>query len=200
VGVERSGEFAGDLVDDSVPDQGAVDTDVGDAQLDFSATNLSPAELFEAYADDLVRYVRRRVHANDVEDLVAETFVVACRRLSTIPRESELAWLYRTAWNVVSNHWRRQTPIAVEHVPETRSDDFAHLVTESAALQQAWRALSARDREVLRLVAWEGLNGAGLAEALGISVSGAGAALWRARQHFEQVYAAVSHDDGGDSV
>ena len=143
------------------------------------------------------RYIRRRVDANDAEDLTAEVFLTACRRLAEVPAGAELPWLYRTAWNHVSNHWRKRTPLVVEQVQETADefDDFADLVTESAALRAAWSSLSARDREVLRLVAWEGLDGAGLAAALGISVSGAGAALWRARQRLSAAYGSVGGEE-----
>lgn len=161
-----------------------------------ASTPLNPEDLFRLYADDVFRYVRRRVDANDAEDITAEVFVTACRKVTDIPAEAELPWLYRTAWNLVSNHWRKQIPVVVEQVQETANefDDFADLVTESAALRAAWAGLSVRDREVLRLVAWEGLDGAGLAAALGIGVSGAGAAVWRARQHLQAAYQAASAD------
>ena len=84
----------------------------------------------------------------------------------------------------------------MEQVPETGDefDDFADLVTESAALRAAWASLSGRDREIMRLFVWEGVDGAALAAALGISVSGAGAALWRARQKLQQAYSTASHE------
>ena len=170
-----------------------------------ASTAMGAEELFRAHADDVYRYVRRRVDANDAEDLTAEVFATACRRLAEVPAGAELPWLYRTAWNHLSNHWRKRTPLVVAQVRETADefDDFADLVTESAALRAAWGTLSARDREVLRLVAWEGLDGAGLATALGISVSGAGAALWRARQHLRVAYDSAgnvppaAHDESG---
>jgi RNA polymerase sigma-70 factor (ECF subfamily) len=69
--------------------------------------------------------------------------------------------------------------------------DPAEIVSDNAALAEAWRAIAARDREVLRLVAWEGLNGAQLAAALGISEGGAAAALSRARSRLEESLAGV---------
>lgn len=164
-------------------------------------TTMSVEDLFTAHADDVYRYVRRRVDANDADDITADVFVTACRRIDDVPAGSELPWLYRTAWNLVCNHWRKQTPLAVAQVHETADefDDFADLITESAVLRQAWAELSARDREVLRLVAWEGLDGAGLASALGISVSGAGAAVWRARQHLRAAYEQIDAETPDDA-
>ena len=50
-------------------------------------------------------------------------------------------------------------------------------------------ALPARDRRILLLHAWEGLDGAQLAEVLGISRGGADAALSRARARLREVWA-----------
>ena len=55
--------------------------------------------LFDAYAPDVHRYLRRRMaQPADVDDLVADVFLIAWRKLSEIPRDAELPWLYRTAW------------------------------------------------------------------------------------------------------
>ena len=146
------------------------------------------ARMFDAHAADVRRYIRRRCAADDVDDLVSDVFLVAWRRLDDIPGDAELPWLYRTAWNTLANHRRRPGPIVTDEVPDQPEPDVADRVIDDALLAAAWRSLSARDREVLRLSAWEGLDGRALAEALGISVGGAGAALWRARQHLADAW------------
>ena len=55
-------------------------------------------------------------------------------------------------------------------------------------LSKAWKLVPDKDREVLRLAAWEGLNGKELAQALGISEGGAGAALSRARANLRKAW------------
>ena len=157
--------------------------------------------IVEAHAVDVHRYLRRRLAGSadpvfDADDLTAEVFVVAWRRRADIPDEA-LPWLYGVARRVLANHRRRRIDIPVDPVDAGGLEDAdalegtdpAELVTDDAVLAQAWLTLSARDREVLRLAAWEGLDGAGLAAALGIGVGGAGAALSRARTRLAEALA-----------
>lgn len=152
--------------------------------------------LFEAYAAAVHRYLTRRCSRPDADDLTAEVFLVAWRRLDDVPAEAALPWLYRTAFHVLANHRRRVVPLPIPDVPEPPADDeVADRVLDDLALQRAWLRLSPRDREVLRLAAWEGLDGAELAAALGIGVGGAGAALSRARQRLGAAWREESADD-----
>jgi RNA polymerase sigma-70 factor (ECF subfamily) len=136
--------------------------------------------LFDAHAASIHRYLRRRGAGQDADDLTAEVYAIAWRRIDDVPFGAERPWLYRTAAFVLANHRRRVRPSA-DADAEGLEPDVADGVAERDILLRAWRTLSERDREILRLVAWEGLDGRGLAEALGISVGGAAAALSRAR-------------------
>jgi RNA polymerase sigma-70 factor (ECF subfamily) len=144
--------------------------------------------LVDSHGAAVHRYLRRRLTTSadpyqDADDLTAEVFIVAWRR--GVPREAELPWLYAVARRVLANHRRRVVDLPLGDLSDPDgadvADDPADLVTEDLALTAAWRRLSPRDREVLRLVAWEGLSGAELAIALGIGPGGAGAAVSRAR-------------------
>lgn len=149
--------------------------------------------LFETHATAVHRYAARRAAAADVEDIVADVFVIAWRKFEQIPVDFELPWLFRTAWNVLANRQRRFVELPFDALPDgPDGGDIANDVIEDVVLRAAWQTLSARDREVLRLVAWDGCNGEQLAAALGITVSGAGVALSRARQRFEQACADAS--------
>ena len=148
-----------------------------------------------AHAVAVHRYVARRHAGPDTEDLVAEVFLVAWRRRAEIPEGAELPWLYRTAWNVLANHRRKVVALPVAEVPEpSPEEDVADRVIDDIALARAWATLSARDREVLRLAAWEGLDGRALADALGMTVGGAGAALWRARHRLADAWSDETSD------
>lgn len=154
------------------------------------------------------RYLRRRADRNDVDDLTAEVFAIAWRRRDDVPAEAVLPWLYRTAHFVLANHRRARRDLAAGTPTEVADfggahdfdvDDVADVAIEDAALAAAWATLSAKDQQVLMLAAWEGLNGAELGEALGMTAGGAGAALHRARQRLAQAMAAGDAADGDAS-
>lgn len=165
-----------------------ADLDVGSARgeawfTDFTRENLTP----------LVRYFARRTTPQDAEDLASEVLLTAWRRRDAVPRDrSPLPWLYTTAGYVLANHRRKARPLPVEEVPE--DDDAAHLADPALAaiaddeVRRALGRLSARDRKILALHAWEGLGGAELAEVLGISRGGADAALSRARSRLREAW------------
>jgi len=146
--------------------------------------------LFRAHATALYRYFVRRGPRDDAEDLTADVLVIAWRRRDDVPDGAELPWLYRTAGFVLANHRRKGRPVPVGDVPEEIDDaDPATLALEDAEVRSVLAALSPRDRRILLLHAWEGLNGNQLAEVLGISRGGADAALSRARAQLREVWA-----------
>jgi RNA polymerase sigma-70 factor (ECF subfamily) len=155
--------------------------------------------MVDAHASAVRRYLYRRLigsadPASTADDLTADVLVVAWRRRDDVPEGAELPWLYAVARRVLANYRRSPREVLVADLGELDAIDEAdpaEIVSDDAALAAAWRSLSPRDREVLRLVAWEGLNGAQLATALGISEGGAAAALSRARSRFEQSLAGV---------
>lgn len=143
-------------------------------------------QFFEEHVRSVYRYFSRRAPIDDCEDLTSEVFTIAWRKFDEIPVGLEQPWLFRTAWNVLANARRRHVDIPVEEL-EINGPDIAEDVLNDVELKRVWRELSLRDREVLRLAAWEGLNGEALATALGVTVSGAGVALHRARARFEEL-------------
>ncbi|NCD17653.1 MAG: sigma-70 family RNA polymerase sigma factor [Actinobacteria bacterium] len=146
-------------------------------------------ELFRAHAGAVRRYFLRRAPV-DAEDLAAETLALAWRRRDDVPDGAELPWLYRSAGYLLANHRRKRAALLVEELPETPDlTDPADLAVTDDTVRRALAAISDRDREVLLLHAWEGLTGEGLAEALGISRSGADAALSRARSRLALAWA-----------
>jgi RNA polymerase sigma-70 factor, ECF subfamily len=110
-------------------------------------------QIYEQHVDAVRAYVRRRAPASLVDDVVADVFVVALRRIDDVPRNA-LPWLYAVARKTLANERRkrRDVPVAapeVSYEPEPVGD---------SQLAAAFAALSDADREILRLVAWEGLS------------------------------------------
>jgi RNA polymerase sigma factor (sigma-70 family) len=140
----------------------------------------------------LVRYFARRGPRQDAEDLTAEVFVIAWRRRDDVPREAVLPWLYRTAGFTLANSRRKHLDLPVDDVPESGAirigADPELSALFDAELRGALSSVSERDRQILLLHAWEGLDGAELAEVFGISRSGADAALSRARARLRKAW------------
>ncbi len=143
--------------------------------------------LYDAHYAAVRVYAWRRDPAL-ADDVVSETFLVAWRRLEDIPRDSPLPWLLGVARNVRLNMQRserrrvqRESLDAAER--EVRgAADFSQPDTGDDRLWQLLRALPERDREVLLLVAWEGLERADIAAILGCSQASVALRLFRARR------------------
>jgi RNA polymerase sigma-70 factor (ECF subfamily) len=155
--------------------------------------------LFARHHDDVLRYFVRRLDIRaDAADLVAETFLIAWRRLDDARGGEPLPWLYGVARRVLANHRRGETRrhgLADRLRDDLRTTPAAPAGAASASdtaleLQHAaevFRQLTDADRELLSLVAWEGLDTAQLAAALGCSRSTAAVRLHRARRRLERL-------------
>ena len=147
--------------------------------------------LFEAHHRVLLAYAARRCATlDDAEDVVAEVFVVAWRRLETVPEgDAAVLWLYGVARRTVANHRRggaRQARLRDRMKATTPRPPVTDVPTDDGAALEALARLSSSDQELLRLVAWEELTHAEIAQVLDISVNAVAIRLHRARQRFEQ--------------
>jgi RNA polymerase sigma-70 factor (ECF subfamily) len=110
-------------------------------------------EIYEAYRGTVESYVRRRAPVDLVEDVVADVFVVCLRRIDDVP-SVPLPWLYTVARKTLANERRRRARTAPAEVAVTRDPE----PLGDSALAVAFADLGENDREILRLVAWEGLS------------------------------------------
>jgi RNA polymerase sigma-70 factor, ECF subfamily len=145
--------------------------------------------LCEAHTAAVLAYALRRVPRDDAADVVAETFLVAWRRLDEIdPRRSALPWLYAVARRVLLSQQRttrRQLVIAerVAAVERVADPGAAAGPPGSHRLLEALAGLPEKEREVLMLTAWEELPGSEAARVLGCSATAYRIRLHRARKH-----------------
>jgi RNA polymerase sigma-70 factor (ECF subfamily) len=158
--------------------------------------------LFHEHATAIHRYFLRRLptssgaRVDDAEDLAAEVLATAWRRREDVPTGAELPWLYRTAGFVLANHRRKIRALPVAVVPDEPDDvDPESLTLDDDRVRRVLRRLTPRDRRILLLVAWDGLDGRALAEVLGVSRGGADAALSRARARLRLAW----DDETGDA-
>ncbi|MEE2041327.1 sigma-70 family RNA polymerase sigma factor [Nocardiopsis sp. CT-R113] len=147
---------------------------------------------FERHYDDVYRYAARRLGPDHADDVAAETFSVAWRRFDRLPKDHPLPWLYGVARNVVRARSRRGGLRAevlssfeegAARVPA--EPDTTRRVEERDEALRALGRLSGKDRELVMLLAWEGLELAEAARVLGCTTATARVRLFRARRRIE---------------
>lgn len=161
--------------------------------------------LYERHAQAVFRYLARRTGEGTAEDLVSDVFVAALagrKRVVAHASDSALPWLYGIARNVLQNHLRRRRAslpreARADAVDWDAVDSRIDAEAQRSELRTALANLSRSERELLLLVAWEGLSPTEAAEALGISKIAARSRLHRARQ---RALDALRPDDSNDLI
>ena len=154
-------------------------------------------ELYERYYRQVYAYCGRRTTAQRVDDVVADTFLVAWRKIDQVPRGSEvLPWLYGVAYRVLGHEWRgtsrrrrldrklralgKEAPVLPEEVVVMRQ--------ESRQVLDALSGLKATDQEILLLTAWEELPQADIAVTLNITIGAVRQRLHEAKKNLANHY------------
>jgi RNA polymerase sigma-70 factor, ECF subfamily len=143
--------------------------------------------------------LRRCATREDAEDAATEVFAIAWRRVDALPPAPEdRLWLFGVARRVLANQARAaRRRDRLWHRLRDRSAAMPHAApppAEEGAAARALRALGAGDRELLTLLAWDGLEVGEIATVLGVSAPVVSRRLYRARQRFERVLAAMAGD------
>ncbi|HEY3541769.1 MAG TPA: sigma-70 family RNA polymerase sigma factor [Gaiellaceae bacterium] len=133
-------------------------------------------QIYAEHAGAVRAYVRRRAPESVVEDVVADVFIVCLRRIDDVPR-SPLPWLYAVARKTLANERRKRARVE----PLTADVAFEPAPLGDSTLAAAFALLGDGDREILRLVAWEGLSARDAARALEISPVAARVRFHRAK-------------------
>ncbi|CUR55597.1 hypothetical protein NOCA2280039 [metagenome] len=134
--------------------------------------------------DPIRRYVARRVSAGEIDDVLADVFLVLWRRLDDVPPDHELPWAYGVARNCLNNA-RRANRRNLELLDKvTRLDRPQHYAPSQSydGLHDALRRLDDTERELLRLWAWEQLAPREIAVVLDLTPNAVSIRLTRARQ------------------
>jgi RNA polymerase sigma factor (sigma-70 family) len=158
------------------------------------------AAAYDRYAGGLFGYCRSLLHEPaDAADVVHDTFVIAAVSLHQLRDPDRLrSWLYAVARNLCLRKLRADKTAAPYPPPEeaeAAEDSDAGGDAERAELRALLRTaadgLNKREREVIELRLWAGLDTAETAAALGVSRAYAHSLLSRAQAHLTESVAVL---------
>jgi RNA polymerase sigma factor (sigma-70 family) len=165
--------------------------------MDALGQELAQARFARLYREEgraILEYALRRVEdREDAADVVAETFLVAWRRIGEVPLgEGARLWLYGVARLTLANlhrAQRRRTRLGARLAETLRTELSAAAAPagEAAEVLRAMGELGEDDRELLLLVSWEGLSPAAAAKVLGVTALAARSRLHRARRRLRKL-------------
>ena len=164
-------------------------------------------ELYEAHYASIRAYASACVSAGDVDDIVAETFLVAWTRADDVPADWTRGWLIGVARNVVPVRQRasRRATNFVDQLslappnPQA-SPDEEHLAGQQiTALKTAMSTLKESDQEVLVLAGPYEFSLEEIALALDITSNAAGVRVHRARERLRAAFAKTI-ETGGEAA
>jgi RNA polymerase sigma-70 factor (ECF subfamily) len=151
------------------------------------------------YAAVLAFAIRRLPDRATAEDATAEAFAVAWRRRELIP-DAPLPWLYGIALRVVANQrrsGRRRRRLGdrleTEVAARAAAPEPVEALHRRDAFSRAFQRLDEEEREVLRLVAWDGLDTKEAASVLDCSAAAFRVRLHRARRRLAKHLEATGH-------
>lgn len=154
-------------------------------------------DLYDRFHRPVYAYCRRRTTADQVDDVVADTFLVAWRKIDQVPRGSEvLPWLYGVAYRVLGHQWRgsgrrsrleRKLGVVGHEAPST-PDEVILVRSESRQVLQALSRLNPTDKEILLLSAWEELPQNDIAVVLNINIGAVRQRLYEAKKNLARQY------------
>lgn len=152
--------------------------------------------LYRRNAPLVMAYLLRRADRPVAEDVLSDVFAVCWRRCEQVPAEP-LPWLLGVARNALATSRRGEQRRAALH---DRLADTAPRSTEAPTLGEsafipALETLSESDRELLLLIAWDGLSPAQAATVLGVKPGTVRVRLARARR---RLHNALNDQPAGD--
>jgi RNA polymerase sigma-70 factor, ECF subfamily len=171
-----------------------VGTDVDRATSDYE-------HLYREHARAIHAYCLRRTTPEDAKDATADVFVVAWRRFAEMPGgDAALPWLYGVARNVLNDRRRslrrmvrlsaKLAATGTDAVEGPEPQVVRH--EEHAQVLAAIERLPEKDREILRLVEWEGLTRDQVAEMLYLSRSAIDKRMTRAQAKIARILGVTS--------
>jgi RNA polymerase sigma-70 factor, ECF subfamily len=165
-----------------------------DAASRHAAPLAVPAEWFSDHVNALWQLVARLgVPSHNIEDLVQEVFIIACRRAKDIAEGQVRSFLFGTAIRLSANYKRRahhrlevsrDEAIEPSASPEPNAEQLLMAKRWRELLDAALLQLSDPHRAVFVLFELEGLSSPEIAELLALPIGTVASRLQRARAKF----------------
>jgi RNA polymerase sigma-70 factor (ECF subfamily) len=155
---------------------------------------MTELEAWPLFNQKLRAYIGRRVDASFVDDILGDILLrVAEHRDQFDNADNPLAWLYRVAGNIVTDHYRRRAVERkaiqqagtgeMEGASSNETDGYAEL---AQCLTPMIRQLPEDYRNALLLTDIEGITQTAAAAQLGLSVSGMKSRVQRGREQLKK--------------
>ena len=163
-------------------------------------------QLVDEHFGRVAAYLLSRTDRDSAAEALARTLEVVWQRLEDVPSDP-LPWLLGVARRVLSDQWRAQNRRDALMLRLTEAEDRRHRAMihergerDDATLDRlvavhALGGLTHSEREVLLLVAWDGLTAREASQVLGCTRSAFAVRLFRARAHLRDEIAAHRVDD-----
>jgi RNA polymerase sigma-70 factor (ECF subfamily) len=140
--------------------------------------------LFADHYASVRAYAVRRGAGDLAQDVAADVFAVAWRRLDDVPEDAR-GWLLAVARKTLANHrrGRRRREALVRRIEAVAGTDAAETEADDAApVLGALASLPEGDREILMLIAWDGLEPREVARVIGRSAATTRVRIHRAKK------------------
>jgi RNA polymerase sigma-70 factor, ECF subfamily len=154
-------------------------------------------KLWSEYCCRLLAFIRARVpDETEAEDILQEVFLRLHESLCCSEAVTHMeAWIYRVTRNLIIDHYRARRP--AEELPETipappaaEEDPRTRL---AFSLMETIQELPARYRDALIMTEYHGMSQQQLADAAGITLSGAKSRVQRARDRLRRLLLDCCH-------
>jgi len=164
------------------------------------------ARIFREQFDAVLAYALARTDVETAKDAVADVFLVAWRRRREVPNPG-LPWLLGVAHRTLADQWRSQRRqravrerIGVDASSVNDAPSPEEQVVERQVVLGALNSLGDSDRELLCLLAWDGLDKRAAAAVLECSLVTFAVRLHRARRRFDVALSAHLADVPSDGL
>ena len=162
-------------------------------------------KLLHEHRKDVERFVRfRLMSVTDAEDVLQEVWLAAFRQYSSLKSEENFkAWIIGIARHKCNDYFRKKAKLSEISMDEIIENEFcfsSHIIPENHAMEETFRKLGDKERQILYLYFWEELQQADIAARLKIPLGTVKSRLHTAKQKFKEHYSNLSNLSRGESI